>query len=888
MQVQAQQAARPVPAPREVLGFAIGDDYHVAGYEQMIAYWKRLAEASDRVRLVDIGPTAEGRRQYMAVISSPENLRRLDHYREISRRLALAEGLTEVEARRLAAEGRAVVWIDGGLHASETVGSQQLIEMAYQMASGGDPETLRFLNDIILLCVPANPDGIELVASWYMREREPERRSLRNLPRLYHFYVGHDNNRDFYMSAMPETTNLNRQLFLEWFPQIVYNHHQSGPAGTVVFMPPFRDPFNYFFDPLVPLTVELVGAAMHARLVAAGLGGSVMRGAANYSTWYNGGLRTITYFHNMIGILTEIAGSPNPIEIPLVPARQLPSGDQPLPLPPQTWRYRQAIDYSISNNRAILDFASRYRETLLLNIWRMGMNSIEKGSRDNWTTTPRRIAELQKAAKTEPAAGSKPVPSSLYHTVLRDPAKRDPRGYILSAGQPDFATAVAFVNALLKTGIVVHRATADFEVAGKRYPAGSFVIKTAQAFRPHVLDMFEPQDHPNDFRYPGGPPIPPYDLAGWTLALQMGIEFDRILDGFEGPFERITGLLPFPARQIESPEPAAGFLLDHRVNNSFRAVNRLLGAGIPVYWLAGGDIWIPSSGAARSIIETCARELGVVARGARKAPSGEAWKIETSRIGLVDLYGGSITSGWTRWLLEQFEFPFQVVYPPQLDAGDLKSKYDVLIFTDGIFRLRGEPPPEPDPQSVPAEYRGRLGRITIERTLPQLRKFLESGGTLLAIGSSTALAEPLGLPVKNHLVERNPEGGERPLPREKFYIPGSLMRLTVNPQHPLAFGMLHVINVMFVESPVFRLTPDAPLRRTTAVGWFAGDDLLASGWAWGQNYLDGGAAVVESRLGEGKVILFGPEVLFRAQAHAAFKLFFNGLHFSRATPTRLP
>ena len=218
------------------------------------------------------------------------------------------------------------MWIDGGLHASETVGSQQLMEWVYQMVSRTDAETMRFLNDDIVLHVQANPDGQELVANWYMREKDPLKRSMNGLPRLYAKYVGHDDNRDFYMSNMKETTNMNRQLFIEWFPQIMYNHHQTGPAGAVIFIPPFRDPFNYNFDPLVPLGIEMVGTAMHSRLVAEGKGGSAMRSGANYSTWWNGGLRTVTYFHNMIGILTEIIGSPTPMRIPVVADKQLAAG----------------------------------------------------------------------------------------------------------------------------------------------------------------------------------------------------------------------------------------------------------------------------------------------------------------------------------------------------------------------------------------------------------------------------------------------------------------------------------------------------------------------------------------------------------------------------------
>jgi hypothetical protein len=924
------------------LGFNVGDDYQVANYAQLTAWWKKLAAESDRMKLVDMGPTAEGRRQYMAVISSPANIKKLERYKEISRKLALAEGVTEQQARELAREGKAVVWIDGGLHATETVGSQQLMEMVYQMVSRTDAETMRLLDDTIQLYVQANPDGQDLVANWYMRASEnanaplvePAKRSMTNLPRLYAKYIGHDDNRDFYMSNMPETTNMNRQMFHEWFPQIVYNHHQTGPAGAVIFIPPFRDPFNYNFDPLVPLGVEMVGTAMHSRLVAEGRGGSAMRRGANYSTWWNGGLRTVTYFHNMIGILTEIIGNPTPMNIPLVAEKQLPQGDWPLPIPPGEWHYRQSIDYEMSNNRAILDLASRYRETFLFNFWRMGMNSIERGSRDSWTTTPKRIAALEAAAGSstgggggrggrggaapQPAAaaggdtpagftpggqGARTLPANLYASVLRDPKMRDPRGYVIPSSQADFPRATEFVNALLKVGVTVHRATAAFSVAGKNYPAGSYVVKAAQAFRPHVLDMFEPQDHPNDFQYPGGPPIPPYDTTGWTLAYQMGVEFDRILDGFDGPFAKIEGLLPAPPSTVSGPATPAGYLISHQVNNSFKLINWLLKANCDVYWmkkeldgLGTGAIWAPYSASSKPLVEKAAKELGLAVQAAAKAPSGEALKLKPVRIGLYDSYGGSMPSGWTRWLLEQYDFPFERVWPTTLDAGDLHSKYDVLVFTDGAIRRgaatgrgggRGGPA-GPDPEAVPAEYRSWIGRISDEKTVPQLQKFVQSGGSIVTIGSSTSIAEVFGIPVKSHLTEKGPDGRDRPLPRDKFYIPGSLMRVNVDNTNPLAYGMPKQLDVVFDSSPVFRLEPTAEMKKTSAVAWFSGTEPLRSGWAWGQQYIDGGTAVAEATVGEGKVLLLGPEVNFRDQPHGTFKFLFNGLYYGSAKGATLP
>jgi len=947
----AAQTAPKVTAPNDAFGFNIGDDYQMASYTQLAAHWKKLAAESDRMKLVSIGKTEEGRDHWMAIISSPANIRNLDHYKEISSKLAHAEGVTEQQARELAREGKAVVWIDGGLHASETVGSQQLMETVYQLVSRTDAETMRFLNDVIVLCVPANPDGQELVANWYMRGsenpnaplKESRQRSMNGLPRLYAKYIGHDDNRDFYMSNMRETTNMNHQMFREWFPQIVYNHHQTGPAGAVIFMPPFRDPFNYNFDPLVPLGIELVGTAMHSRLVAEGKGGSAMRTGANYSTWWNGGLRTVTYFHNMIGILTEIIGSPTPMTIPLVAEKQLPQGDWPLPVVPQEWHYRQSIEYEMTNNRAILDLASRYRETFLFNFWRMGMNSIEKGSRDYWTVTPKRIAALEAAAAANPApaggggrggrggrgggggqmaAGgdaavgggsfgmaARTLPAELYNSVLHDPKMRDPRGYIIPSDQADLANATEFVNALLKTGITVMKASAQFQVAGKTYPAGSYVIKTAQAFRPHVMDMFEPQDHPNDFAYPGGPPKRPYDITGWTLAYQMGVQFDRVLDAVpDGPYTKISGLLPPPPSSVMGPSSPAGYLVSHKVNNSFIAINRLLKAGADVYWLkkaqtadgqdlGTGAIWVPASSAARGVLEKTAKDAGVPVYAVAQAPTGDALKLKPIRIGLYDQYGGSMPSGWTRWLFEQYEFPFERVYPSTLDAGDLRARFDVLVFADGAIR-RGTATGRgggggggfaaPDPATLPPEYNGIVGRISDDKSMPQLKKFVESGGSIVTIGSSTSLAEVFGLPVKSYLTEKGPDGKDRAVPPEKFYIPGSLLRANIDNNNPLAYGMPKQADVFFDNSPVFRLEPDAELKHTSAVAWFSGSEVLDSGWAWGQQYLDGGTAVAEASVGEGKVMLLGPEVNFRDQPHGTYKLLFNGLYYGSAKAMALP
>jgi hypothetical protein len=873
------QSVSSVTPPAAALGANIGDDYFLATYTQLEGYWKQLAQESDRLRLVDIGRTEEGRSQWMAVVSAPENLARLDRYRDISRRLALADGLTEAEARALAAEGKAVVWIAGGLHANEVLGAQQLIETVYQLVSGNDEETQRFLRDVIVLAVHANPDGHELVAGWYMREPEPTARTLSGIPRAYQKYVGHDNNRDFYMSTQSETVNMNRVLYREWFPQIVYDHHQTGPPGTVMFAPPFRDPFNYVLDPLIPLSIDLIGAAMHTRFAAERKPGVTMRSGSSYSTWWNGGLRTTANFHNQIGLLTETIGSPTPIEIPFSPERQVPSADLPFPIAPQRWRFRQSIEYSLTANRAVIDAASRHREALLLGAWRMGRNSIERGSGDWWTSSPRRVAE----AGANGARGR-------FEERFRDPARRDARGYILPSDQPDFLTAVKFVDALIKAGVTVHQATAPFTVQGKGYPAGSFIVKTAQAFRPHVLDMFEPQDHPDDFAYPGAAPTPPYDSAGWTLAFQMGVRFDRILEGFEGPFERIDAA-PRPPGRVDGPSSPGGYFVSHHQNDAFVALNRLMAAGEEVYWprdrMAGGtrdgagSMYIAARPSTRAVLQKAAADLGLTFTGVASPPDGAALRLRPVRIGLWDRYGGSSPSGWTRWLLERYEFPFELVYAQTLDEGDLARRYDVIILTDqAVLDERGGDGAPPADRLPPA-YRHTTGTLTTRRTLPQLERFVEGGGTIVAVGRSTSIGEALGLPVSNALVDTRGDR-VRPLRPEQYFVPGSVLRMRVDNTTPLGYGFERDVDVFFDNSPVFRLGRDASSRGARQVAWFATASPLRSGWAWGQHHLEKGVTVVDAPHGKGRVLLFGPEITFRAQSHGTFKFLFNAIYYAKA------
>ncbi|MCE7057438.1 M14 family metallopeptidase [Algoriphagus sp. AGSA1] len=878
--------AQHVPTPRSHFGFDIGEDYMLANFSQTEAYFKKVADASDRVRLVEIGKTEYGRSQPMMIVTAPDNFAKLGRYKEISQLMARAE-ISREEAEKLSIEGKPVVWIDGGLHANEVVATQQLTETLYQLASRDDEETLRILENVIILLVHANPDGMEIMSDWYMRKENPEDRD-QNIPILYQKYVGHDNNRDFYMNNMSEAANMSLQQYVEWIPQIIYNHHQSAPAGAVVAGPPYRDPFNHVFDPLIITSLDAVGAAMINRMHQEDRPGYTRLDGSVFSTWWNGGLRTTPYYHNIIGILTEIIGNPTPSKVPLVPERLIPNNGTPYPVTPQDWHFRRSIDYSVSLNYAILNHAVRHGDELLLNIYLMGRKSIEKGSRDNWTMYPRfaqavqdEFAESQKSKAEESASRSR-IPEQFYDSVYTDPANRDPRGYILSADQPDFPSAVKFMNALIKSGILVEKAVEAFTINGKTYPKNSFIVKTVQAFRPHVMDMFEPQDHPNDFLYPGGPPIRPYDAAGWTLAMQMGVEVDKMYEGFDGPFERI------PYGELQSPPTktlanGSGYLLDARNNNSFMTVNDLLKAKVKVYRTSSAVDGLPAGSfyvsGGKKELEKAAKEYGVYPVPASMPK--EAVQIQPARIGLYDYYGGSMPSGWVRWMMEQFHFEYQLVFPEEINAGGLNDKFDALLFiSSGIPGMgsRGYSRAQPKPEEIDEKYHHMLGDFSADKSVPQLKQFVENGGRIITVGSATELAYHFDLPVEDALTEIDSEGKAKSLSGEKYYVPGSVLEMQVDNSVPINYGMGENAYIMFNRSPVFRLSPSAVNKGIRPIAWFGDEAPLRSGWAWGQSYLKNGVTAFEAQMGKGKFYAFGPEITFRAQSHGTFKMLFNGLY----------
>jgi hypothetical protein len=726
-------------------------------------------------------------------------------------------------------------------------------------------------------------------------------------------------------------------MYWEWLPQIMYNHHQSGPAGTVMFSPPFRDPFNYNFDPMIPMGLDLVGSAIHNRFLQEDKPGFTMRSGASYSTWWNGGLRTTAYFQNIIGILTETIGGPNPSQIPVVMNQILPRSDLPAPITPQTWKFRQSVDYSVTANYAILDLASRYKDQFLYNIWKMGTNQIARGSRDYWTISNEDMVRADSAVRASAPAGAGRgrggdapggdapggggggrggrggggISMDQYNAIFKNPARRDPRVFVLTSAQPDFATATKFVNTLRYIGVDVHQTTAPLSVNGKSYPTGSYVVKAAQAGRAHVMDQFMPQDHPNDMDE-RGIPRRPYDSAGWTLALQMGVQFDSIYTDVTGPMTKIMGLAkPVPGKVTQG---SAGYLLSPMQNDAFTVANRVLKANGEVYrtrsamtangkTFGPGSFYIVATPATTQIIQTAATELGVDADGTAARPDASARKYTERRIALVDSPTGSMPSGWTRYMLERFEFPFKVVCGAGFDDSNLRSKYDVIVVPSGLNLGaaagggrggagggggggRGGSAAASNDPDLRSLCEVTTGTGTGATTAENVKKFVNEGGLIVAAGSASRnIGGLFNLPMSNHLIDREPGTPDTPLSSDKFYVPGSVVRVAVDSTAPSAFGSQGHIDVFFDNSPVFRLAPDAAMQGIRPVMWFDSRSPLRSGWAWGQNYLEGGVAGVEATVGRGKLYLFGPEITFRAQPHGTFRFMFNGIFGEGIGPT---
>ncbi|MEX2584986.1 MAG: M14 metallopeptidase family protein [Balneolaceae bacterium] len=847
--------AQSVPEPEAHIGFEPGENYKLADYEQLESYYRAVAQASDRVLLQEIGRTHHGRPLLMLIISSEENLANLEQYREISERLARARGLDDDQAKELAREGKAVVWIDSGLHSSELAHSQHNPHFVYHMTTDESEETRRMREEVILLNMPLmNPDGHERVVDWYRTHQGTEFEQS-GLPVVYHEYIGHDNNRDWYMLLQNESKAVGQVLYNEWYPQIVLNHHQMGQMPPRMFIPPFDDPVNPNIPALAVRGTNLVGEHMANRFAAEQKSGIIQ--GISFNMWWNGGMRTAPYFHNMVGILTESThSSPVPRfwekeDIPetIVRGSKEISMKDPSVFYPDPWEggwssIGQMVEYHLTASLGVMDIAMKRKDDWLYNIYQMGRDAIRAGE------------------------------------------EGAPYAYLVPPDQWDGPESIEMLRVLERGGIEIHRLTQPFEWNGALYPEGSYLIYAGQAFRPHLIDMMEPQSYPDRRLYPDGPPEPPYDMAGWTLPIQMGVDVIRMDKPVDLSARRVSAVEPFDAEPIT--RNSEGWLIPSKSNMSAILVNRLLAGGERVFRaedslnlegeaISAGGFFVEASRSAGREIEELSREYGLSVQSLFERPSVPLNRLEPPKVGMYQSWTSNIDEGWTRWIFDNYGFDYTTLRDEDIRKGDLSS-YDVIILPaqSPESMLKGN-----EPGTMPEKYTGGLGA----EGAYHLKRYTESGGMILAWdGATDFVMNHFGLPVRSHL---------RNTSREEFFIPGSLVQVDVDNQHPMAYGVQPEAGVFFVtrggsQSRSFSIVEPAEVEgvrgeepAVEVIARFAEENILLSGWALGEDrWLAGRPAAVRVAAGEGEVVLLGFRPQLRAQPRVSFKFLFNAIYGS--------
>ena len=842
-----RSAYAQIPTPEEVIGFRMGEDYKIADYAQIVDYLKQLDEQSDRVQMRSIGTSVLGNPLYVLFISSEENLQQLDRWKTISQQLARAR-ISDEEAQQLSQEGKAIVWIDGGIHSTEKAATQFPPELAYRVATEESSEMQRIRDNVIFMLMPnINPDGLDIVARWY-RQHLGTPYETSNPPVLYHHYVGHDDNRDWFMNTQPETRAVTQLLFNEWYPQIVHNQHQTAPRWARIFIPPFSNPVNPNIHPAVVNGVNLVGHEMASRFATRGMPGVVSD--VTFTMWWNGGLRTAPYFHNQVGILTETAHATptpryyEPDSLPKTIGNGIPTDGTAINYP-DPWQgggshFRGAVEYMLTAAMATLSIGADRREKWLYGMYRMGRDAIER--------------------------------------------EDDMEAYLVPTEQWDIGEAYHLINVLRQGGVEVQRALQPFRAQGAAYEAGTFVVYGAQAFRPYLKDLLEKQEYPDLRKYPGGPPKTPYDLAGWTLPLQMGVRVDTVRAPFAVETEPVTTTVAPPAGEV-AQRAGGGYVLSAHDNAAARAVNALLAQRVPVHWLSAdegshptGSIFVKQKDVSNDQLTTLADSLGLSFAGLRRALTSPLYTLQRPRIGLYKSWVANMDEGWTRWLLDQYAFDYDTLHDEDIRTRDL-SAYHAIILPDQRphHLLHGYSVSE-----MPTRYTGGLG---LEGTLA-LENYVKAGGTLITFDQASDFAiEQFGLPVKNVVAD---------LPPRSFFIPGSLIKTAIHTEYPLAYGMPDTVAASFSRSRAFEEVKqerkgeggkedikEAPLPPVTTIARYAEKDLLMSGWELGaEKHIGGKGALVQVGLGEGQVVLFGFRPQFRGQPRGTYKLIFNALYAS--------
>jgi Zinc carboxypeptidase len=812
---QAAQNSEPVPAPETVLGFKIGEDRKLARWDQFLAYFRRLAESSDRIKVNELGKTTLKRPFIVATISSAENLKRLDDFKDIQRKLAdprLLASTDETYVNELIRAGKTIVVITCSIHSTEVGGTFTAAELAYRLTSENSPDVKQILDNVVLFLVPSlNPDGTDIVANWYQKTLGTRAEGTPP-PELYHHYTGHDNNRDWYAFTQLETQLTVDHILNVWHPQILHDIHQMGGGGARFFIPPYIDPWEPNIDPTIIAGVSALGTSVAWEMIGQGKSGVVVNGI--FDAWTPA--RAYAHYHAGLRILSETASArlATPVEVrfDLLGAGQnynakTATWNFPKPWPGGKWTLRDIVDYQSAGALALLNHASRHRELYLRNFYQISRRAVEaKG-------LPYAIILLEPDVPKSLSDAFKRLNTGLKNVSGTPQEQHEKSEALLGSisNEPSTSEEVSYyyktegidrmLSILRHGGVEIMRANKEFIADGKTYPAGAHIILMKQPYAAFARALLEPQVYPDLREYPGGPPKRPYDVTAHALSLMMNVKTVTIKEQFDADIQ---------------PE-VIGLILQSRVRTN---------AGV--------------------------------------------------RTAIYKNHRPSMDEGWTRWIFDQYRFPYASLLDAEVRAGNLNAKYDVIIIPDqrvedlvnGLTgRMEGGSSDDDNGVGYPAEYAGGLGEAGIKA----LKGFVEAGGTLVTFNNASNFAiEKLGLPVRNVL---------KGVSGRDFYCPGSILRTQFDSTSALTFGLEKDAIAWFESSPAFEVT-DAAKAKVIARYPETGNPLM-SGWILGDKLIRGKGALVDAKLGKGRVILFGFRPQYRGQTLATFPLMFNAILTSK-------
>lgn len=834
-------------SPDEYLKVKVGADRTLVKYPGIVKYFKYLDEQSSRVKVTDEGKSTLGNEIILAAISSEENIKNLPQLLEINKKLTNPDSLTKEETGELLKNGRAFVLITCSLHATEIGASQMSMIFAYQLAITKDPEIKKYLDNVVILLMPSiNPDGNIMVTEWYQKHLETKFENCR-MPYLYHHYAGHDNNRDYYMLNLKESRVVNAVLHHRYFPHVYLDMHQMGSTGARMFVPPFKDPFNPNLPPIMLREIDLIGSSMALKLQENNKKG--VASAYVFDAYWPGGTKNTAWYKNVVGLLTELASVRTATPIYVEP-NELRAGGKGLPeYKPQInfpdpwqggwWRLSDIIDYELISVYALLETAGKNRKRFLANYLKMGLDSIHKG-------------------KTEA-----------------------PFGYVVPAAQWDEPAAARFLQKMEEHGVRLFKMDKDHRQGQHVYAKGDVIIPLAQPYRPFVKVMMEKQVYPRIKHYRSGPIMEPYDSSGWTLPILMGVKSHAIGQPVaDFPMSPLTGVT-YKEEKISGD--GEYYVIPARFNRSVIAVNRLHKNKRTVFRYTGdkpgqhlsvGDFLVKTVEVPEKEMLTVLKNTGVSIAKATPEDKISLRVLKPTRIAIYQPYTTSMDEGWTRWVLDNFGFPFTIVHKKDFNPKRL-NQFDTVIFAD-IGRetiVDGFPRRYRryyNPEGSPPEYRGGIGKAGVKA----LKAFVTNGGTLILLDSSAILGiKDFGLPLRSVLEK---------VSEEKFSCPGSILRINVDNTDPIAWGMEKKSNIFFAWCEAFRTSLPGVnhIKRKVVAGFNNEGNHLVSGYLKGGDLLNRKVLISRFDYHQGNIIVLGGRVQHRSQTFGTFKFLFNAIYYA--------